>query len=216
MSVEVKICGLRDASSLSAAVTGGARYVGFVFYPRSPRAVDAQTAAALIEQLPGSVTPVGLFVDASDDEIAQTLRVAPLRMVQLHGNETPERVAAVKKMTGLPVIKAIGIATPQDVETARLYEPVADMLLLDAKPRPGALPGGNAASFDWSLLKKASFTRPWMLAGGLNESNIAEATAATGARILDVSSGVEEAPGRKNPAKIKAFLEKARGFETCC
>ncbi|MGB9152310.1 MAG: phosphoribosylanthranilate isomerase [Alphaproteobacteria bacterium] len=216
MSVEVKICGLCDAESVAATVAGGARYAGFVFYSKSPRAVDAESAAALIARLPASTASVGLFVDAGDDEIRRVLRIVSMPMIQLHGTETPERVAAVKKLTGLPVIKAVGIAAAQDVEAARRYESVADMLLLDAKPLADGLPGGNAAIFDWGLLKNASFARPWMLAGGLNEQNIAAAVAATGARILDVSSGVEEAVGRKNSAKIKAFLEKAHRLETCC
>jgi phosphoribosylanthranilate isomerase len=216
VSIEVKICGLREASAVAAAVEGGARYAGFVFYPRSLRVVMAEEAAALIERVPDFVASVGLFVDAGDDEIGRVLRIAPLRMIQLHGSETPERVADVKKKTGLPVIKAIGIAALQDIAVARHYESVADMLLLDAKPSPGALPGGNAAVFDWSLLKDIGFARPWMLAGGLDVRNIEAAVAATGARILDVSSGVERAPGVKDTLKIKAFLAKAQELETCC
>ena len=212
MTIKVKICGLREEASVAAAVAGGAHYVGFVFYLKSPRAVTAEQAAALIAPLPASVTSVGLFVDASDEDITRVLRLAPLRMLQLHGKETPERIAAVKKITGLPVIKAIGIAAPQDIETARLYEPVADLLLLDAKPPTNGFPGGNAVAFDWKILEKASFAKPWMLAGGLNTENIAQAVALTGAQILDVSSGVEDAAGQKNPAKIKAFLERAKSL----
>ncbi len=216
MTVQVKICGLRDAASVAAAVEGGARYVGFVFYPKSPRVVDAETAAALIAPLPPSVISVGLFVDPSDNDVLRVLRIAPLRMIQLHGSETPERVAAVKRLTGLPVIKAVGIASRQDILAARLYESTADLLLLDAKPSAGGLPGGNAAVFDWSLLKDEVFAKPWLLAGGLNEANSESAVAATGASILDVSSGVEAGVGQKSPAKIKAFLAQARKIETCC
>ncbi len=212
MTVKVKICGLSNAVSVAAAVTEGADYVGFVFYPKSPRVVTAEQTAALIAPLPAIMTTVGLFVNASDDVIKNVLHVAPLRMLQLHGKETPERVAAVKQLTGLPVIKAVGIASVHDIETARMYEAVADLLLLDAKPPADGLPGGNAVTFDWSILENALLTKPWMLAGGLNAENIAQAVATTGARILDVSSGVEDSPGQKNSAKIKAFLEQARGL----
>ena len=216
MTVQVKICGLRDAAAVAAVVANGANYAGFVFYPPSPRAIEPSIAAALIAQLPPAVIPVGLFVDPTDDELVATLRLAPLRMIQLHGSETPQRVETVKQFTGLPVIKAVGIAAAQDIATAKQYEAVADMLLLDAKPQSGQLPGGNAARFDWSLLEKGGFAHSWMLAGGLTPDNVTEALAATKAPILDVSSGVEDAPGCKSPAKIKAFLENVRRFETCC
>ncbi|MDE2029486.1 MAG: phosphoribosylanthranilate isomerase [Alphaproteobacteria bacterium] len=214
MSVEVKICGLRDAAALTAAIDGGARYVGFVFCEDSRRAVMPEHAAELIAQVPTSITSVGLFVDPSDDELVRVLRHARLNMIQLHGSETPERVEAVKKFTGLPVMKALGIAVLPDIEAARRYESVADMLLFDAKPLPGGPKGGNGIAFDWGLLEGARFSKPWMLAGGLDAGNIAEAVALSGARILDVSSGVEDAEKRKSPSKIKAFLAKARGLET--
>lgn len=216
MTLQVKICGLRDAAAVDAAVAGGASFVGFVFYAKSPRVVEANIAASLIARLPVSVTSVGLFVDPTDEELDRVLRIAPLRMIQLHGTESPERVLAVKKLTGLPVIKAVGIAAPQDILTARTYEPVADLLLLDAKPSAGGRPGGNAAVFDWSLLKNASFTKPWLLAGGLNVSNIEAAVAETGTCMLDVSSGVESGGGQKSPTKIRAFLAKTHKIETCC
>ncbi|MDR3449929.1 MAG: phosphoribosylanthranilate isomerase [Alphaproteobacteria bacterium] len=215
MSVTVKICGLRDANAVAAAVSGGARYAGFVFYRQSPRVVDAQTASLLIDQIPDEVIPVGLFVNPTDDEMMRVLRAVRLKMIQLHGNETPERVAAVKKLTRLPVIKAVGIATAEDVEAARIYEPVADMLLLDAKAEAGKNPGGNAVAFDWSLLGAVRFKKPWMLAGGLHVGNLDAAVAATGASIVDVSSGVEDAPGHKNPQKIRDFLTLAAKTETC-
>jgi phosphoribosylanthranilate isomerase len=215
LSVQVKICGLSDKDSVAAAVAGGACYLGFVFCPRSRHKADAVLVASLIAQVPPSISSVGLFVDPSDDELARVLQKAPLRMIQLHGAESPARVAFVKKLTGLPVIKAVGIAAPQDVEAIRRYEPVADFLLLDAKPPAGGLSGGNGVVFDWSLLKNAAFSKPWLLAGGLNAQNMEDAVAATGARILDVSSGVEDTKGRKSPAKIRAFLDKARTIETC-
>jgi phosphoribosylanthranilate isomerase len=216
MSIDVKICGMVDAASISAAVTGGARYVGFVFFPSSPRAVAAEVAAHLIHHLPAHILSVGLFVNAGDDEIARILRIAPLGMLQLHGRETRERVASIKQFTGLPVIKAVGIGSAADIETARGFDKVADMVLLDAKPQEGQLPGGNAIPFKWELLEDLALAKPWMLAGGLNEGNIAEAIAATKARIVDVSSGVEDSPGHKNTHKIKRFLEKALALETCC
>jgi phosphoribosylanthranilate isomerase len=214
VSVRVKICGLKDAASVAASVTGGANYLGFVFYPPSPRAVDAATAATLIAVVPASIISVGLFVDPSDDDLQHILKTVPLRMIQLHGKETPDRVAAVKKLTGLPVMKAIGIAAAEDVTAARIYENAADMLLLDAKPVAGDLPGGNAARFDWALLRNARFTKPWMLAGGLTEQNIAEAVKTTGAKIVDVSSGVESQKGVKSLEKITRFLRTARAIET--
>jgi phosphoribosylanthranilate isomerase len=214
--VHVKICGLSDAESVASAVDGGARYLGFVFCPVSRRAIDPKTAASLIERIPSRIASVGLFVDPQDDDLERVLSLAPLKMIQLHGSETPERVQAVKKRTGLHVIKAIGIAAPQDIAKAKQYEPVADILLLDAKPSSNGTSGGNGVVFDWSLLKNAVFSKPWILAGGLDAGNIEAAVAATGARILDVSSGVEYPMGRKSPAKIKAFLDKAATIETCC
>lgn len=216
MSIAVKICGLRDSDAVAATVAGGARYAGFVFYPPSPRAITPEQAAPLINALPASILPVGLFVNPTDEEIIRVLQTTPLRLIQLHGAENPQRVAEVKRNTGLPVIKAIGIATAQDIMTAHLYESVADLLLLDAKAPDGTLPGGNALAFEWGLLKGLSLAIPWLLAGGLTPDNIAAAVAVTGARMLDVSSGVESAVGQKSPAKIKAFLEKAAQIETCC
>jgi phosphoribosylanthranilate isomerase len=159
---------------------------------------------------------VGLFVDPSDDDLSRILKIVPLRMIQLHGFETPERVAAVRKITGLPVIKAVGIASKQDIAAVKPYELAADYLLLDAKLPTGGPSGGKGVVFDWSLLGTAAFTKPWFLAGGLNEENIKEAVSATKASLLDVSSGVEDAGGQKNSAKIRAFLEKAHTLETCC
>ena len=215
MTIAAKICGLRDADSIAAVEAGGARYAGFVFYPKSPRAITAAQVAPLLSLLPPPVFSVGLFVDASDAEIESVLRLAPLRLLQLHGKETPERVQSVKEKTGLPVIKVVGISTAQDVLAARVYESVADFLLLDAKPPPAGLPGGNALSFDWTLLKQVKFAKPWFLAGGLNEQNVADAVARTGASLVDVSSGVEDFPGHKNPAKIKAFLEAVGRIGIC-
>jgi phosphoribosylanthranilate isomerase len=214
MKIAVKICGLRDQASVAAAVEGGADYLGFVFYDKSPRHVTAETAATLIKKIPFTTMSVGLLVDPRDDDIMNLLRATPLRALQLHGSESVQRVADIKRMTGLTIIKAVGIGSASDVAAARAYDPVTDILLLDAPAHN--LPGGNAISFDWSLAKNAGLQKPWMLAGGLTADNIAAAVGASGARILDVSSGVEDAPGHKNPLKINEFLAKAHLLETCC
>ncbi|SHI96903.1 phosphoribosylanthranilate isomerase [Roseomonas rosea] len=210
----VKICGLNDAAGLDAARAGGADMVGFVFFPPSPRAVTPARAAALAAAMPAEGAPlrVGLFVDAGDKELAATLEAVPLDILQLHGEETPERCAAVRARFGRPVMKALGIATEADLALLDAYAPVVDRFLLDAKPPPGAtLPGGNAAVFDWSLLTRRAIPRPWLLAGGLTPGNVAEAIRATGAPGVDVSSGVERARGVKDPARIAAFLAAAKG-----
>lgn len=206
MPVRVKICGLSTAETIAASVAAGAAYVGFVFYPRSPRAVTPQQSALLSAAVPPSVRKVALVVDADDallDEIAATL--AP-DLWQLHGAETPARAAAIRARTGRPVMKALAIATSADLHAARAFEPVVDQFLFDAKPPPGGLPGGNGLPFDWRLLKGTSWSVPWMLSGGLTAENVAEAVAATGATQIDLSSGVEDAPGVKSPEKIRRLL----------
>lgn len=210
MPVDVKICGVNSREAATAAA-GGARYVGFNFYPPSPRAVELADAAMFAAALPVEVGRVGLLVDADDRRIAEILTAVPLDMLQLHGRETPDRVRAIRETFGLPVMKAVGVADPADIDRATAYCDVADWLLFDAKPpkRPGALPGGNATAFDWSLLAGREWPIPWMLSGGLTAGNLAAAIAATGARIIDVSSGVEERPGRKSAAKIGDFLAAA-------
>jgi phosphoribosylanthranilate isomerase len=210
VSVDVKICGISDAVAMQATVAAGARYVGLVFYPPSPRAVTIEAARQLAALVPASVTPVGLFVDPNDDDLRYVLASVPLQIIQLHGDETPERVTTVRKLTGLPVMKAVKITTTADVAKARSYESAADLLLFDAHAPGAALPGGNARAFDWSLLHGQSFAEPWMLAGGLNAGNLAEAVRITGAKIVDISSGVEDAPGRKSPDKIRGFLGLAK------
>lgn len=209
---EVKICGLSDRAHLRVAVEAGARFVGLVFFPKSPRAVTADQAAALVGDLPMGVAKVGLFVDPADALLDEVLAAVPLDIIQLHGHESPARVADVKARHGLPVMKAVGIRGPEDLGQLTDYGVVADMLLVDAKPAEGAaLPGGNGLAFDWRLLVGRRWLRPWMLAGGLTPDNVAEAVRLTGAGIVDVSSGVESAPGIKNEARIRAFVEAARG-----
>jgi len=210
MTVRAKICGLNDPEAVRAAVEADAAFVGFVFYPPSPRAVTPGRAAELAALVPSGIGKVGLFVDAGDAEIDAVLAKAGLDMLQLHGKESPERVAELRERTGIRVMKAIPVAASADVERAPSYYKVADWLMFDAKPpknMTNALPGGNALAFDWLLLKDWDFPLPWMLAGGLDAGNVAEAVRLSGARFVDVSSGVEDSPGVKNPDKIREFLK---------
>ncbi|MDJ0389256.1 phosphoribosylanthranilate isomerase [Roseomonas sp. E05] len=210
--VQVKICGINDAAAYDAACRAGADWVGFVFYPPSPRAVTPEQAGELAARGSTGRRPLcaGLFVDATDAEIGAVLEAAPLSLLQLHGTESPERCAAIRARFGLPVMKALGIATPEDLGLLEAYAPSVDRFLLDAKPPRGAtLPGGNAASFDWSLLAGHPIPRPWMLAGGLTPVNVASAIRATGAPAVDVSSGVERMRGVKDPVLIAAFVAAA-------
>ncbi len=212
MAVRTKICGINSRAALDAAIAGGAGHVGFVFYPPSPRALDDAAAAQLAAAVPPGVGKVGLLVDATDDRIAALLDAVPLDMLQLHGAETPERVREIRGRFGRPVMKAIRIAEAADLSVAGRYLGIADWLLFDAKPPPqmaNALPGGNALSFDWQLLAGRAWPLPWMLSGGLHEGNLAEAVRISGARVVDVSSGVEDRPGSKSPQKIAAFLALA-------
>ena len=210
MTVGAKICGINDADAMRAAIDGGATHVGLVFYAPSPRSLDPVAATELAELVPDSITRVGLFVDPTDAEIEAVLDKASLDMLQLHGHETPARVAALKRRTGLHVMKVIKVAGPGDLAAADDYLEVADWLMFDAKAPAdlaGALPGGNAVVFDWALLGGKQWSLPWMLAGGLNAANVAEAVRLSGAPTVDTSSGVESAPGRKITNKIKAFLD---------
>jgi phosphoribosylanthranilate isomerase len=209
MAVDVKICGVNSAPALDAAAKGGARFIGFNFYARSPRALDAAAAAALAGRVPRGISRVAVIVDESNETIDSILRQVPLDMLQLHGQETPARVGEIRRRFGKPVMKAIMVATGADVESGSAFDGAADWLLFDAKAPPqmaNALPGGNAISFDWSLLADRRWNRPWMLSGGLNAGNLADAVRMTGATVVDVSSGVEDRPGVKSPEKIMAFL----------
>ena len=186
----------------------GAAYVGFVFFPKSPRNVSIETAAALAAEVPVGICKVALTVNADNELLDRITDTVPLDMLQLHGKETPERVAEVKARYGLPVMKAVGIATADDLPTLETYVPVADQILLDAKPSPDDdRPGGNGVAFDWTLIANRRWPVPWMLAGGLTPDNVAEAVRLTGARQVDLSSGIESAPGVKDPAKIAALAK---------
>ena len=214
----IKICGLSTAATLTAALDAGTDLVGFVFFPKSPRHLTLEAAAPLALVAGLRALTVALTVDADDDALdAIVAGIAP-HMLQLHGHETPERVAAIKARFGLPVMKAIGVSGPNDLAAVHRYAGVADRLLFDAKPPAGAdLPGGNGQAFDWDLLKAVRLDAPFMLSGGLDARNVVEAAVRTGCGAVDVSSGVESAPGHKDPAKIAAFvrtLRSAAGLET--
>ncbi|WP_417727385.1 phosphoribosylanthranilate isomerase [Roseovarius sp.] len=210
--IRVKICGLTAADDVSAAVEAGAAYVGFVFFEKSPRHVTHGQARNLALGVPPGVAKVALTVDADQMTLDALTDHVPLDFLQLHGHESPARVAEVKARYGLPVIKAIGIAEAADLAQIDAYAGVADQLLIDAKPPPGASrPGGNALAFDWGLIAGRDWPLPWLLAGGLTPDNVALAVARTGARQLDVSSGVERAPGVKDADLIRAFIRNACG-----
>lgn len=210
MDIRVKICGLKERAHVEAAAKAGARYVGFNFFPKSPRYVTLPDAAELALAVPGGVAKVALTVNATNDELDAINAAVPLDMLQLHGSESPERVSEVRARYGLPVMKAIGVAERADLAALDSYQWVADQILVDAKPPKGAvLPGGNGLAFDWTLLLGLVWRRPWMLAGGLNAGNVAEAIRSTNARQVDVASGVESAPGVKDAALIRAFISAA-------
>ena len=211
MNLTVKICGLRTPETLHAAIEAGADWVGFVFFPKSPRHVSLDEARALGPLVAGRAQKVALLVDAPDAMIADVIAALQPDFLQLHGHETPERVGEIKQRFGVPLIKAVGIAGQDDLIQARAYESVVDWMLYDAKPpKQAVLPGGNGVSFDWTLLKEAGKQHHFMLSGGLDADNVANALAITGAAGVDVSSGVESAPGIKDTKRIKAFMAAVR------
>ncbi|MFN4164081.1 MAG: phosphoribosylanthranilate isomerase [Ferrovibrio sp.] len=213
MPVLAKICGLTDEAAVEAAVQHGADMLGFVFFPASPRNLSAEQAEALLHNVPSGIDRVGVFVDPETDFLDRILAKARLDLLQLHGDETPERCRAISIYFGLPIIKAIKVSSKADLKAAKAYEDAVDWLMFDAAPPKDATrPGGNAASFDWSIMQGAKFNRPWLLSGGLTPENLSLAVRQSGASAVDVSSGVESAPGKKDPAKIRAFLDAARAL----
>ena len=211
MSLIVKICGLTSAPALDAALDAGADFVGFVFFPPSPRHLELAAAADLGRRVAGRAGKVALTVDADDDLIASIVAALDPDLLQLHGREPPARVAAIKGRFGLPVMKAIPIAGPDDLAAIPAYAAAADRLLFDARPpRDATRPGGLGRPFDWHVLERLDLAVPFMLSGGLDAGNVATALAVTAAPGVDVSSGVEAAPGVKDPERIRAFIRAAR------
>jgi phosphoribosylanthranilate isomerase len=211
MPVQIKICGLKTPEALDVVLEAGADMVGFVFFPPSPRNVGPHSARALGERVRGRAEKVALSVDASDEQLAAAIEALKPDLLQLHGKETPERVAMVRSCFGLPVMKALPIAERADLSPVRLYDKVADWLLFDARPpRDATRPGGLGRSFDWRLLEDLRAGVPYMLSGGLEPGNVAEALRITRAPAVDVSSGVERAPGEKDFDKIRTFIQAAR------
>ena len=209
--VSVKICGLATVDDVRGCADAGANYMGLVFFEKSPRNITIPAARELALAAPLGLAKVALVVNPSDAELDAITGTVPLDMLQLHGRETPERVAEVKARYGLPVMKAVGIADGDDLPKLESYFGVADQILVDAKPpKGGELPGGNGLSFDWRLIAGRRWPCPWMLAGGLTPENVAEAVKMTGAKQVDVSSGVEDAPGQKNAELIQKFVQSSR------
>jgi phosphoribosylanthranilate isomerase len=207
--MRAKICGLTTPEAIEAAAEAGAAYIGFVFFPKSPRNISLAEAGVLALSVPPGIVKVALTVNA-DDALIDDIAALPIDMFQLHGSESPMRVAEVKARTGLPVMKAIGVADASDLERIADYEGVADQILVDAKPpKGGEVPGGNGLAFDWRLIEGRDWARPWMLAGGLDPSNVSAAVRLTGAAQIDVSSGAESTPGIKDIERIRAFMKAA-------
>lgn len=215
MSVGAKICGINSRAALEAAVQGGAEFIGFIFYPPSPRYIAPEDAGQLAKLVPPHIKKVGVFVDADPMDIDGVMLETPLDVLQFHGTESPRNIYELRITFRLPVIKAIKVGSPEDLARARAFEGQADYLMFDAKPPAdlvGALPGGNALRFDWTLLAGTNWKTPWFLSGGLTPENLGDAVRATGAKLVDVSSGVEVRPGLKDPAKIAAFLAAAKAL----
>lgn len=208
--LSVKICGLSRPEHVSAAAAAGAKYIGFVFFPKSPRNVSLETARNLAIDVPPGVAKVALVVNADDAFLDALTEQVPLDMLQLHGSESPARVSEIKARYGLPVMKAVGVGTASDLEALDAYGRVADQILVDTKPpKGGDRPGGNGETFDWTLIAGRRWPVPWMLAGGLTPDNVSDAIRITGARQIDLSSSVETAPGQKDSGLIRRFLETA-------
>jgi phosphoribosylanthranilate isomerase len=210
--VQAKICGLSTLDAVTAAVDGGAAFVGFVFFDKSPRNLEPEAAARLVASLRQSpVKTVAVTVDPDDALIDRLMATLKPDLIQVHGRETPSRVRQIAQRSGAGVIKAFSVSSASDVDQANAFDSVVEHLMFDARPMEGSvLPGGTGARFDWSLLQGRRFSRPHFLAGGLDPWNVAEAVRASGAPLVDVSSGVERGPGLKDPALITAFLDAVK------
>jgi phosphoribosylanthranilate isomerase len=214
MPALVKICGLKSFETIDAAIDAGADMLGFVFFSASPRNVHYTDARNLAKHVGDRALKVALTVDAEDGEIAAIVEALEPDLLQLHGEEEPRRVAEIRSRYRIPVMKVIGVSTPADVARAEAYRFVGDRILFDAKPPKDArLPGGNGSTFDWAILKGVDLGKPWMLSGGLTPANVAQALRTTGAPGVDVSSGVERAPGDKDPGRIAAFVKAAKAAD---
>jgi phosphoribosylanthranilate isomerase len=211
MGVQTKICGISTSEAVTAALEGGAAYLGFMFFERSPRNVAPEAAWRLAQPARGKAKVVAVMVDPSDAEADRIARILKPDLIQLHGRETPARAHALGRRTGAGIIKVLPVSESADLDGAREFETVAEHLMFDTKPAKGAeRPGGLGHAFDWTLLAGRRFERPWLLAGGLDPWNLAEAVQQSGAPLLDVSSGVERGAGLKDPALIRAFLDAAK------
>ena len=211
MAVLVKICGITTAEAADASVRAGADFVGLVFHERSPRALASAQAASLADRMRGRARLVAMVSDQTDEAISTIVSAIRPDFLQLHGAETPARVAAIRSRFGVPVIKVLGVAEPADFAGVAAFEDAADMLLFDARPPAGAVrEGGHGVAFDWQILRGRRFSKPWLLAGGLTQDNVGRALGVSEASGVDVSSGVETAPGVKSPEKIAAFVQAAR------
>jgi phosphoribosylanthranilate isomerase len=209
--VRVKICGLRSRAEVAVAAEAGAAYVGMVFFPASPRHVSLADARWVAQGVPDGIVRVALVVEPEDSALEALLSAVPIDMLQLHGRESPERVAEIRGRFGRPVMKAVGISTEEDLRQIDVYAAVADQILVDARPPRGAdRPGGHGTAFEWRLLAGRRWRGPWMLAGGLTPANVAEAVRLTGAEQVDVSTSVESRPGFKDPARVREFVAAAR------
>ena len=212
MVVKVKICGLKTLEAVDVSCESGASMCGFVFFPKSPRSIKFDIASELTKRVPPNIAKVGLVVDANDSWLENVV-LSGVDWLQFHGHESPKRIIEIKTRWKLPIIKAIPISNKTDLNLAKDYDEVADLLLFDAKPESNATrPGGNAMVFDWQLLKGSFWKCPWILAGGLNNNNLEDAVHATGALFVDVSSGVEDTHGNKNNNKISTFLTVAKNI----
>jgi len=210
MTVQVKICGITSTDAIDAAASAGARFGGLVFHPNSPRNVGLEQARSLAAHMRGRLKSVALIVDRDDAGIEALVKIVQPDFLQLHGSESARRAAYVRGKFQLPVIKVLPVAEPGDLAAAAEYEDAADMLMFDARPPKGSQrPGGHGAAFDWKILDGRSFTKPWFLAGGLASDNVARAIALSGAKLVDVSSGVESAPGVKDAQRIRDFIQAA-------